>query len=68
MVLTGVAGSLNQEPRPPMNKSRIIGTMLKHGHFRHHFSAGLCCLDAEPLLYPGSQVSSRTNRVRAAAC
>lgn len=60
-LLTGVTQALNQEPWPPMNKSRIIGTMLKYGYLRHHFSAGLGCLNAELLLYSRGLVSSRTN-------
>jgi hypothetical protein len=62
---TEVARSLNQEPRPPMNKSRIIGTMLKCGYLGHHESAGLGCLNAEPPLYLRRLVSSRTNRALA---
>jgi hypothetical protein len=60
-LLIGIAQPLNQELRPPMNKSRIIGTMLKYGYLRHHFSAGLGCLNAELLLYLRGPVSSRTN-------
>ena len=53
------------EPEPPVNKSRIIGTMLKYGYFRHHFLAGLDCPIPSMPFYSSSPVSTRTNHATA---